>query len=321
MDAIEIEVFLTLAEELHFGHTAQRLHLPQPRVSRLVASLERQVGGALLERTSRRVTLTPLGELLRDRAGPAYAELRAALEEVRDRARGTSGRLRLGCLVTTTAPALTRLAEEFQRRHPDWDLTLHDVGIVDPYGSLRGGRIDVLANWLVVDEPDLTAGPVLEYRDRVLLVGRHHRLAGRESVSIEDLADEAVLGNPAGYPAVLFDSLVPPATPAGRPVRRTAHTAGSMGAVLTLIALGQIVHPTVAGISAWQRDDLAQIPIRDMPPLPLGLIWHTARENERIRALAAVARDLFADGLMQPAMVHPRASEVLAKTEIGYAGD
>src|SRR5215469_7954060 len=61
MDAAEIEVFLTLAEELHFTRTAERLHLPQSRVSRLVASLERRVGGALFERTSRRVVLTPLG--------------------------------------------------------------------------------------------------------------------------------------------------------------------------------------------------------------------------------------------------------------------
>jgi DNA-binding transcriptional LysR family regulator len=62
MDTAEVEVFLVLAEELHFGRTADRLHLPQPRVSRLVASLERRVGGTLFEQTSRRVRLTPLGE-------------------------------------------------------------------------------------------------------------------------------------------------------------------------------------------------------------------------------------------------------------------
>ena len=55
MDTAEIEVFLVLAEELHFGRTAERLRLPQPRVSRLVAALERRAGGALFERTSRRV--------------------------------------------------------------------------------------------------------------------------------------------------------------------------------------------------------------------------------------------------------------------------
>jgi DNA-binding transcriptional LysR family regulator len=65
MDTEEIEVFLTLAEELHFGRTAVRLRLPQPRVSRLVAALERRVGGMLFERTSRSVRLTAAGERLR----------------------------------------------------------------------------------------------------------------------------------------------------------------------------------------------------------------------------------------------------------------
>jgi DNA-binding transcriptional LysR family regulator len=75
MDTAEIEVFLVLAEELHFGRTAERLRLPQPRVSRLVASLERQVGGALFERTSRRVRLTRLGQQLEGRLRPVHAEL------------------------------------------------------------------------------------------------------------------------------------------------------------------------------------------------------------------------------------------------------
>jgi DNA-binding transcriptional LysR family regulator len=69
MDTNEIEVFLVLADELHFGRTAERLRLPQPQVSRLVARLERRAGGALFDRTNRRVRLTPLGERLRGRLG------------------------------------------------------------------------------------------------------------------------------------------------------------------------------------------------------------------------------------------------------------
>jgi hypothetical protein len=70
MDTAEIEVFLVLAEELHFGRTAERLRMPQPRVSRLVAALEHRTGGVLFERTSRRVRLTPLGEQHRARQRP-----------------------------------------------------------------------------------------------------------------------------------------------------------------------------------------------------------------------------------------------------------
>ena len=168
MDADEIEAFLTLAEELHFTHTADRLHLAQPRVSRLIASLERRIGGALFERTSRRVTLTPLGASLRDQAGPAYAALRQALADAAASARGTSGTLRIGCTPTSGGPAVSQLAEEFSARHPDCELSLRTVDLLNPYTELRNGGIDVLVNWQAVDEPDLVAGPVLEYRDRVL---------------------------------------------------------------------------------------------------------------------------------------------------------
>lgn len=296
MDADEVEVFLTLAEELHFGHTADRLHLAQSRVSRLVASLERRTGGKLFERTSRRVRLTPLGARLREQAGPAYSALQAALTDARASARGTTGTLRIGCTPSTGGPALSRLAGEFSARHPGCELILHTVDAWDPYSELRRGGIDVLVNWLALDEPDLVAGPVLEYRDRVLAMRCGHRLAGRESVSWEDLADEAADAAPPAdgfaerFPPALRNAILPRVTPSGRTIRSSYRNFGSFEDVLATIARTDMVHPTMAGVVLFQRDDIVLVPIRDMPPMPLGLIWHAAHENARIGALAAVVR-------------------------------
>jgi DNA-binding transcriptional LysR family regulator len=91
MDLSEIKVFLALYEELHFGRTAERVGLSQTRVSRLVHSLEGEVGGMLFKRTSRRVTLTPLGERLRDRLQPAYERLSEALADARQMAQEPIG--------------------------------------------------------------------------------------------------------------------------------------------------------------------------------------------------------------------------------------
>ena len=96
--------------------------------------------------------------------------------------------------------ALTRLVEQFCGRYPDCELTMYTVTTMDPYSLLRGGDIDVLVSYLVVDEPDLTAGPVIEYRDREVAVARCHRLAARESVSIEDLGGEEVHDIPPTFP-------------------------------------------------------------------------------------------------------------------------
>ena len=291
MDTAEIEVFLVLAEELHFGRTAERLRLPQPRVSRLVASLEHQIGGSLFERTSRRVRLTPLGQQLESRLRPAYAELIAALDEARIAARQAVGDIRIGFSPTSNIEVLTRLVEAFETRNPGCQAVLEAVSNFDPYSALRRGELDVLVNWLAVDEPDLTVGPVLDQRDRVLAVAANDPLATRPSVSLEDLADREVALMTPPFPPALYDAIAPPRAPSGRVIRRT-EPARSIHELVSLIARGQVVWPTASGIPMLARDDIALIPIKDMPPLPLGLIWCTAHDNARIQALAETARSL-----------------------------
>jgi DNA-binding transcriptional LysR family regulator len=291
MDTAEIEVFLVLAEELHFGRTAERLRVPQPRVSRLVAALEHRVGGALFERTSRRVRLTPLGQQLASRLRPAYAQLIEVLDDARAATRDAAGAIRIGFSPTSNMEVLTRLVAAFEARYPDSQAVLHAVSNFDPYSALRCGDLDVLVNWLAVDEPDLTVGPVLEERDRVLAVASGDPLAARPAVSVEDLADREVALMTPPFPAALNDAIFPPRTPSGRVIRRT-QPVRSIHELVALIARGQIVHPTASGIPMLVRDDITLIPITGLPPLPLGLIWCTAHENARIQALAQTARSL-----------------------------
>jgi DNA-binding transcriptional LysR family regulator len=87
--------FLVLAEELHFGHTAKRLYLTQPRVSQAIRALEERIGGRLFERTSRRVNLTPLGERLCGELRPGYDRIQRAITIATDLARGVGGTLRI----------------------------------------------------------------------------------------------------------------------------------------------------------------------------------------------------------------------------------
>ena len=291
MDTAEIEVFLVLAEELHFGRTAERLRLPQPRVSRLVASLERQAGGSLFERTSRRVRLTPLGHQLEGRLRPVFAELVAALDDARIAARQAAGDIRIGFSPTSNMEVLTWLVEAFEAGDSGGQAVLDLVSNFDPYSALRRGELDVLVNWLAVDEPDLTVGPVLEQRDRVLAVASNDPMATWSSVSVEDLADREVALMTPPFPPALYDAIAPPRTPSGRVIRRT-EPARSIHELVSLIARGQAVWPTASGIAMFVRDDIALVPIKDLPPLPLGLIWCTAHDNARIQALAETARSL-----------------------------
>ena len=165
------------------------------------------------------------------------------------------------------------------------------VSNFDPYSALRRSEIDVLVNWLAVDEPDLTAGPVIDYRDRVLAVASGDPLAARPSVSVEDLADREVALMTPSFPHALYDAIIPPRTPSGRVIPRT-QPVRSIHELVSLVARGRIVHPTAVGIPMLSRDDITLVPITGLPPLPLGLIWCTAHDNARIQAFAETARSL-----------------------------
>jgi DNA-binding transcriptional LysR family regulator len=288
MDVQQVEAFLAVADELHFGRAADRLVQSRPRVSKLIAALEREVGGTLFDRTSRRVRLTPLGARFRDQLRPAYAQMQAALADTRAAATQASGVLRVGFTVTTGGEALTRLVSEFGTAHPHCQVVLKEIGIGDPYTPLRRDEIDVLVNWLAVDEPDLTAGPVIDRRGRALAVAAGHALAACPQLAAEDLAGLEMPWVPPFVPAALYDALVPPKTPGGRPILRTYKVEGLHHA-LALVASGRIVHLTVDSLPLAQRPDIALVPIAGLPPLPLGLIWCTTHENARIRAFAQTA--------------------------------
>lgn len=297
----ELRIFLALADELHFGRTAERLGISQPGVSEAVRVLEARLAVRLFDRTSRRVSLTSAGEQLRRTLAPAVLALERTLADASDWSGEVRGLLRVGFVLTTEGPALSRLIAAFHTRHRGCEVRLQEVETFDAYRGLRRGDIDVLCNWSAVDEPDLTAGTVFAHYERALAVARSHRLAGRSSVSVEELADEEVALLPATTPSAVYDLLVPRRTPSGRPIRRT-QPVRTINEILSLVARGRIVHPTSSTVPIFARDDVVLIPIEDLPPIPLGLVWCTARENSRIRALDETA------GSMTPASTARRSS-------------
>jgi DNA-binding transcriptional LysR family regulator len=287
----ELRIFLVLADELHFGRTAERMGISQPGVSEAVRVLESRLGVRVFDRTSRRVRLTPAGEGLKRDLVPALAALDRALAETSELSCAVRGLLRVGFVLTTEGPALSRLIAVFQARYPACEVRLQEVETFDAYRALRRGDIDVLCNWLAVDEPDLTASAAFAYYQRVLAVAATHRLAGQPAVSIEELAGEEVALLPPTTPSAVYDLLVPPRTPSGHPIRRT-QPVQTINEILSLVARGRIVHPTSSTVPIFNRDDVVLVPIDDLPPLPLGLVWCVSRENPRIRALNETASSI-----------------------------
>lgn len=294
MEFDQIRIALVLGEELHFGRTASRLHISQPRVSQRLAALERELGGALFDRTSRRVRLTPLGVRFRDEVGAAYEQLLAAGQSVRDAGRRVAGEIRIGFTPTTAGRALADFVRAFECRYPDVSVTHREVTFARPYDRLRTGEIDVLLMWRTgAAGGDLTEGPAIDRQDRVAMMAVNHPLAGRTSISTLEVDRWIQMINFA--PRQVLDAMIPPTNIEGIPIPRVqVETAiSTMAEYVAHIAKSSTVHPTMRSLSeVVNRDDLTYVPINDLPPVDLCLVWCTSHESAAIRAAAAVAETL-----------------------------
>ncbi|GAA1761698.1 LysR family transcriptional regulator [Nonomuraea bangladeshensis] len=290
MELRDIEIFLTLAEELHFGRTAARLCLSPARVTQAIQKQERQIGAPLFERTSRTVRLTPVGRQLRDDLRPLYAGLKHSVERAQLAGQGITGILRVGML-PANAYDLRAYWDVFRFRHPQWKLRVRSTQFSDAFATLRRGDIDVLVAWLPVDEPDLAVGPVLLAEPRVLAVSTGHELTRRTSVSLEMAAD---FQHPQAStaPGYWYDAFVPRETRRGRTIERGPVVQNTEEAI-TLAGMAEIVVLFPSHMTRyWVRPDITYLPVTGMEKLPFALVWRSESENEPIRALAEVVRDL-----------------------------
>src|SRR5712672_2209284 len=187
----QIDCFLAVATDLHFGKAARRLSLAQSSVSEAIRSLEHEVGGQLLVRTSRRVQLTPLGEKFRLGVEPAALVLRATLDDCRNIALGQTNRLRIGFLggglYEYTLPFVRHLKSKFQI-----DVEWVELSVLDQFAAVAVGKVDAAFCRLPLSHDGLVQCAVLFEDKRKLVVPVGHRLADRNLIDPEELALEAL---------------------------------------------------------------------------------------------------------------------------------
>ena len=268
IERIEAEAFLVLVEELHFGRTAERLHMSTARVSQTIRKLERQVGMPLFRRTSRRVELTRVGRQLDDELRPAWEAVAAALRHATEAGRGTSGPLTVAFTSAAGAQLLAGATLLFNDQLPDCEVRLREAAPGQLAGWLRSGEADLGLSALPVREPGIAGGPVLVREARLLAVPLSHPFARRESIAASDLAR----------------------------VDLVEHE-GTVQEALALAGAGR--GALLVGAHArryYARPDIAYVPVSDAPPLEWGLIWPADRNTGRVRAFAAAANDLVRDG-------------------------
>lgn len=294
MDIRKLEAFIAVAHELHFGRAARRLYVNQSSVSEAVRSVEKELGGALLERTSRRVSLTPLGENLLREIEPLVIALNATVQEAKRQARGERTELRVGYLgggfYEFTAPVVA----EFARARPDVELNLLELNYIDQIEATRSGVVDLALVRLPVGLPEIRRGAILFQDQRMLAVATGHRLAASDLVDPEELRYERMVRLPEGAGTPAWNAYhFPSTTPAGAPIEdgpsiRTvreglSHVAAGR-AVMTVTARAQdyFKHPGVAFVAI------------DLPPIQSALISRSDEHRQIVHEFELAARKVAA---------------------------
>ncbi|ARP73767.1 LysR family transcriptional regulator [Streptomyces pluripotens] len=277
MELRTLRYFVAVAEDLHFGRAAARLHMSQPPLSRAIKQLEADVGAALFHRSASGVTLTPAGVVLLEQA-------RALLDQA-DRARvrvaAVTGAttLTVGILGDGTDPGATRLAAAYRRQHPDIEIRVRETGLTDPTCGLRTGRVDIALTRAPFDETGLTVQEL-----RVDPVGAVLRaddpLARRGRLELADLADRSWFQFPDGTDPV-WQSYWNGGEPREGPVVRAVQEC--LQAVLWNGTVG------MAPLGHSPPGELAVIPVMDMAPSRVVAAWNQGDANPLIQSFARTA--------------------------------
>lgn len=289
-----LQYFSVLAEELHYGNAAKRLHIAPPTLSQQISRLESQLGVRLFERSPRAVTLTAAGRELQPLVEEARRAHRAVLEWAAARNATEGPLLRVGIVAAGAGSLTTEILAAVLQRIPRLRLEMRRLGFFDVPAAVVAGQVDVAFAPAPVPAAAQVRVVPIATEQRVLVVSRDHPLAGRESITIAETADETFVGPSGGDPEALAFWLVDP-RPDGRSPKR-GPAADDIEGILALCAAGVGVNIAAASVMEhYARERLAFVPIIDIPPASIVLCRlsgadATAQEFERVAVEEARGR-------------------------------
>ncbi|MFE2376330.1 LysR family transcriptional regulator [Streptomyces sp. NPDC059398] len=271
LETRELEYFIALAEELHFGRAAERLSIAQPALSKAIRRIENRLGVPLFVRSSRHVGLTPAGEALQEHGRHALNAVGAAARNAR-RAGDTGDQLRLVLKPGGDAGLLSGILAEYARRPDARRVDILFSGPADRTGFLRDGRADVGLLYAPFDELGGLAHETLHTEDRVAVLPSAHRLAGRASVRMSDLADETL----PRWKGLAGDD-------------GTGPEVADVVQMLHMITANRMIGMLPRSLVEPVPDGVTLVPVTDAPPSRLVLAWNERDRRPLVASFVAAA--------------------------------
>ena len=189
MELRHLRYFVTVAEELHFGRAAQKLHISQPPLSMQIRALEKELGVTLLNRTQRHVSLNQAGNTLLGEARHILARVEQAVLMTKRAGRGEIGELAIGFISVADYNVLPLVLREFRRRFPLVNLTLRESTTDAQIRDLAAGRIDVGFVLPPINEPSLESVAILREPLIAALPEKHPLARKPGKLALEKLKD------------------------------------------------------------------------------------------------------------------------------------
>ncbi|MBS1690828.1 MAG: LysR family transcriptional regulator [Actinobacteria bacterium] len=288
LDLRLLAYFVAVAEELHFGRAAARLHIAQPSLSVQIRKLEHSLNTPLLVRSSRSVALTPAGEVLLDGSRRLLVEAERVASLTKDVGRSPiRRRLVVGFQANAAAELTPQILNAFHDLHPTVDVEMRSHDFSDPYVGLADGSVDVafvrppllVQDWLGI-EP-------LFVESRMLVVSEHSHLAGHTQLSVGQLVDEAFVGRRS--PDEWRDFWLAVDSRGGMPVKLGAEVSTVDECFEAIMSERGVAFTQASTQRFYGRPGLAFMPVTDLPPSMLSVAWRTDAETDLVREFVDIA--------------------------------
>ncbi|MBT2409508.1 LysR family transcriptional regulator [Streptomyces sp. ISL-12] len=277
MELRTLRYFVAVAEELHFGRAAARLHMSQPPLSRAIKRLEHETGAPLFDRSPSGVALTPVGTVLLDEARAVLD--RADQARVRVAAAAGHATLTVGILGDGGDPDAARLARAYRRRHPHVEVRVRNTDLTDPTCGLRAGTVDVALTRGPFDETGLTVR-VLRADPVGALLRADDPLARRTGLALGELAGRDWFRFPEGTDP-LWRSYWNGGQERRGPVVRAVQECRQAVLWNGTVGMTPLGHDPGEGLTV--------VPLTDMPPSRVVVAWRAGDTDPLVRSFVRAA--------------------------------
>ncbi len=283
LETRELASFAVLAEQLHFGRAAARLHVSQPALSKRVKGLEEKIGGPLLVRNRRGVALTPAGTLFYKEARRIARDIDLAFEAVRGATSGELGKLRLGVGMSTVHSLVPRALLKFHETRPGIEIEIADMSTPSQIEALIAGRLDVGFVRLPVKHPLVEVRKVLTER---LTIATSQKFAS--PLTMKGIQEQPFILIDRGVSATYHDHCISLCDRSGF-TPRIVYEPNDMFTILNLVSAGIGVSLVPRAARAMHVSGVKFAPVHSSyAEWDIGMAWNKKLESEIIRKFAEI---------------------------------